>query len=61
MLSNYDHVRGFDLSNRHVTQGCVQPPKILSLPPNRQPQGRIVTWDLPGNKTADNFFVPGSA
>ena len=41
MLSKYDHVRGFDLSNRYVTQECFQPLKILSVPPNRQPSKKI--------------------
>ena len=33
--------------------------------PDAVEQGRIVTWDLPGNKkavrSAKKFFVPGSA
>ena len=41
MLSKYDHVRGFNLSNRYVTQECFQPPNILSVPPNRQPSNKI--------------------
>ena len=41
MLSKYDHVKGFILSNRYVTQECFQPPKILSVPHDRQPSNKI--------------------
>ena len=42
------------------------PIKLIAIKmKNHTDQGRIVTWDLPGNKiaarSAKNFFVPGSA